>query len=192
MEQQDRITALLHRAVEGDQGSVEELMQAVYDDLERLAQGRLRQRFGHGGEGLTLEPRALVHETFLRLVDRSYSFENRQRYFAMASKVMLSVLNDYYRRRKAAKRGGDAIRVTLSGLAEEGGADPSAAVIDLVRALDKLEQLDPRQAEVVKLRSLWGYTMGEIAEITDLSLATVERAWRFASLWLADELDLAS
>ena len=189
MGNEDRITWLLERAVDGDEGALDELMRTVYADLERIAKGRLRERFGHGGAGLTLEPSALVHETFLRLEQRSYTYENRRRYFALASQVMLSVINDYYRNRKAAKRGGDAIRVTLSGLAEEGHAAPAPAILDLTAALEELEELNPYQAEVVKLRSLWGYKVREIAEITGTSIATVERAWRFAKNWLADELD---
>ena len=187
----DRITWLLQQAVDnGDERSLERLMEAVYGDLERIAKARLHERFGHAGADLTLEPNALIHETFLRLAEHSYTFENRRRYFALASKVMLSVLHDHYRKRNAAKRGGGAIRVTLNSLAGDGGAPPTPTALDLSSALATLEELNPYHAEVVTLRSLWGYTVREIAEITGKSVATVERTWRFASNWLADELEI--
>lgn len=185
----EEITVLLQRADAGEPGAMDALMEAVYADLERIAAGKMRQQFGAGMAGVTLEPAALVHETFLKLIDQSYRFENRRHYFALATQVMLRVLVDYHRRRGAAKRGGDQIRLTLTGIGEDAGRQDEIAVQDIAEAIERLEALDSTRAEVVKLKVIWGFTTAEIARTLDLSTATVERYWRFARAWLAGELD---
>jgi RNA polymerase sigma factor (TIGR02999 family) len=141
------------------------------------------------GAPLTLEPAALVNETFLKLLQQPTRFHNRRHLLGFASTVMLRVLVDYRRERGAKKRGGDALRVTLSGISADalGGGDEVDA-LDFQRALERLEGLDPRKAEIVKLRLFWGYEMTEIASLVEVSLATVERDWRFARTWLAAAL----
>lgn len=179
-----RVTELLRAAAEGDASAEEQVVEWAYDELERLAAARLRRRFGHGTP--TLEPAALVNETFLRMLPGRTEFANRRHLLAYAGTVMLRVLVDYQRERGAKKRGGDAIRVTLTGLGE--AVRPDLDLLDFRRALDRLQELDERKAEVVRLRLLWGQEMREIATVLETSLATVERDWRFARVWLAEQL----
>jgi RNA polymerase sigma-70 factor (ECF subfamily) len=186
------ITRLLQDAGEGRDGAMDELMRAVYSDLEHVAQRHMAQEFGRGLPGVTLEPAALVNESFLRLIKQRKSFDNRGQFFAIATKIMLRVLVDYQRSRRAAKRGGGRDRITLwiDGPAERPERPPPDSVIDierLVELLEKLGALDERKADVVKLRVVWGLEMREIAESIGVSLATVERDWAFAKAWLARE-----
>ena len=168
---------------------MDELMRSVYADLERIAERHLAQRFGPGLPGVTLEPAALVNESFLRLIKQKKKFGNRGHFFAIATKVMMRVLLDYQRRRGAVRRGGDRGRITLNldvhspvGTAEE---DRGIEVECLAAALEQLEALDGRKADVVKLRVVWGLKMEEITEALGVSLATVERDWSFSRAWLA-------
>lgn len=182
----ERITRLLQDASSGDEEAVNELAGAVYAELEKVARSQMRRRYGGALAGVTMEPAALVNETLLKLIQAPREFENRRHFYAFATKVMLRVLIDYQRARAAEKRGGDRVRVTLSGLsaAREHEADAS----DLSEVLDRLEQLDGRKAEVVRLRVFWGLQMKEIAELLGTSLATVDRDWKFARNWLAWQL----
>lgn len=166
------------------------LMDAVYADLERIAGARLRERYGANMPGVTLEPAALVNETFLRLIKQRSTFDNRGQFFAVATKLMLRVLGDYHRQRQALKRG-SGVKISLGaipgGSPQTPTAEPAVDIPTLVAALEKLEGLDARKAEVAKLRLVWGLEMTEIAGVTGVSLPTVERDWRFARAWLADE-----
>ncbi len=192
MTQAGDITRLLRAVDEGDDGAMDGLMLAVYADLERVAQRHMARAFGPGLPGVTLEPAALVNESFMKLIKQRNAYDNRGQFFAIATKVMLRVLVDYQRRRSAAKRGGDRQRITLQlddhpnvkGRPSTG--DP-IEVGCLVTALERLESLDPRKADVVKLRVVWGLEMREIAESLGVSLATIERDWSFSKAWLARE-----
>ncbi len=159
MEQRTDITQLLQEAAEGRDGALDEVMAVVYADLERLAGKHMRQEFGSEFEALTLEPAALVNETFLKLVQQRNEFKNRGQFFAIATKLMLRALVDYHRAREAKKRGGGHVRVTLTGVAVAASPQPSTTIPALVEALEKLEALDKRKAEVVKLRVIWGLEM---------------------------------
>jgi RNA polymerase sigma-70 factor (ECF subfamily) len=184
------ITRLLEHAATGDQNALDALSEKVYADLERVAARRLRHRFGPELAGVTLEPAALVNETFLKLLATPMRFANRRHFFAFATRVMLRALTDYQRARGAAKRGGDATRVSLSGLGA--GASPLDTTAEMVSSgLAELEELDPRKAEVVALKVFWGFEMMEIAEALEVSLRTVERDWRFARNWLRARLQPA-
>jgi RNA polymerase sigma factor (TIGR02999 family) len=189
------ITQLLDAVDEGREGAMDRLMDAVYADLERVAARHMAGRFGHDLPGVTLEPAALVNESFLKLLQQHKRFANRNQFFAIATKIMLRVLVDYQRRRLAARRGGDRGRITLSladPAAVGGAVSPGTALIEvdkLVEALESLESMDERKASVVKLRVVWGLEMKEIAETLDVSLATVERDWSFAKAWLARETE---
>ena len=135
-----------------------------------------------------------INESFLRIIKQRNKYDNRGQFFAIATKVMLRVLVDYQRRRGAAKRGGDRQRITLTldKHAEPGrgpGPDTLIGVETLVEALDGLEALDSRKADVVKMKVVWGLTMSQIAESLGISLATVERDWAFSKAWLAREAD---
>jgi RNA polymerase sigma factor (TIGR02999 family) len=190
----DNITQLLRDVDRGRDGAMDDLMAAVYGDLQAVAEKHMRERFGHGLPGVTLEPAALVNESFLRLIKQRTKYDNRGHFFAIATKVMLRVLVDYQRRRIAAKRGGGVHRVTLAldvpadaPASSSPGTQTLIGVDSLVESLEKLEALDARKADVVKLRVVWGLQMKEIAESLGISLATVERDWAFSKAWLARE-----
>jgi len=189
MEKEGEITLLLRQASSGDEHAHEELVRRVYGDLENVAGRRMRDRFGPDLAGITLEPAALVNETFLKLLqqERPVDFKNRRHFFAFATRVMLRALTDYQRARAAAKRGGGQVRVTLTGLAKHKESVDSAAE-EVRAALAELEELDLRKAEVVALRVFWGCSMLEISETLEASLRTIERDWRFARSWLRKRL----
>jgi RNA polymerase sigma factor (TIGR02999 family) len=174
------ITRLLNAWQEGDAGARDRLFVLVYEELRRRAAGQLRrERQGH-----TLRPTALVHEAYLRLMGQDrVRWQNRAQFFAIASEMMRRVLVDHARERKAGKRGGGAVRVAL----EEDVATTGPREVDLIAldgALDELAAMDPRQSRVVELRFFGGLDMADIAEILDVSRATVDRDWRFARTWL--------
>lgn len=187
------ITRLLKNVQAGHDGAMDDLMRSVYDDLQRVAERHLTHQFGRGLPGVTMEPAALVNESFLRIIKQRNTYDNRGQFFAIATRVMLRVLVDYQRRRATAKRGGLQQRITLS-LAElprsvqsNGDAD-SGSLIDvdaLVESLQRLEDLDARKADVVRMKVVWGLQMQEIAQSLGMSLATVERDWAFSKAWLA-------
>lgn len=187
------ITRMLKDVDDGDAGAMDELMDAVYGDLQRMAEKHMGQRFGRDLPGVTLEPAALVNESFMKLIKQRTTYDSRGHFFAIATKVMLRVLVDYQRSRLAVKRGGGRKPLTLSLDApagddgDDGSATTEIAVDSLVDALSRLEALDARKADVVKLRVVWGLQMPEIATSLAISLATVERDWSFAKAWLARE-----
>lgn len=186
MENQGEITRLFESAAEGNATAFEQVVELVYDELEAMASRALRQRFD-GFHGITLEPAALVNETLMRLLPKRPEFANRRHFFAFASKVMRRALIDYQRSRGRVKRGGDALRVTLTDLGAEASTSPEADAVQISEVLDRLEELDPRKCEVVQLKFFWGLEMAEIARILGVSLATVERDWSFSRAWLARE-----
>lgn len=189
MDREGEITLLLRRASSGDAHAHDELVRWVYRDLELVAGRQMRDRFGPDLAGITLEPAALVNETFLKLLwhERPVSFENRRHFFAYAIRVMLRALSDYQRARAAAKRGGDQVRVTLTGVGKHDEPVDSIAE-DVQAAIAELEKLDARKAEVVALRVFWGCSAAEISDTLETSVRTVERDWRFAKSWLRKRL----
>lgn len=179
-----QITALLERWTSGESEALDRLIPVLYDGLRELAHQRLR---GSPGE-LSLDTTGLVHEAYLRLVDRSpASVDNRRHFFGIASRVMRNVLVDHARARSAAKRGGGASTVELQDHAWIDRVDLDA-VADLDEALKRLEQLDPRQSRIVEQRYFGGLSLEETAAALDVSLATVKRELRIARAWLANEL----
>lgn len=172
-------------ADEGDRQALDRLLPLVLDELRRLA----AYQFKRQGSGHTLQPTALVHEAYLRLVgSEARGFENRHQVFALASRLIRDVLVDHARAKRAQKRGGERQRVPLLqalGIAE--GSD-SAAVLAVHQALERLEALDSRQGRVVELRFFGGLTLAEVASVLELPLATVERDWSVARRWLAREI----
>lgn len=181
----DAITELLHSAAGGDPQALEDVMRSVYGSLEQLASSKLHRRYGHGLAGITLEPGALVNETLLNMLRSSTEFANRRHFYSFANQVMKRVLIDYERGKQAVRRGGDAERVTLSGVAL--GAETLTA--EVLQVLDHLAQHYPRKGEIVDLHLFWGMEHGEIAQILDVSVRTVERDWRFARAWIRGRLD---
>lgn len=192
------ITLLLRRIDDGERQALDELMRIVYGDLERMAASHLRRQFGQHAGHITMEPAALVNESFLMLIKQRKGFDNRGQFFAIATKLMLRVLTEYRRRKQAAKRGGDAggspPRLTLAierGKAvQESSPEHAIEIEQLVRLLDTLEQLDPRRAEIVKMRVVWGMTVPEVAEALGVSSSSVDRDWRWAKAWMAEEMGM--
>lgn len=188
------ITFLLERANQGDAGARDDLYRAVYDELRAIAESRMRRLFGRGLPGITLQPTALVNETFLKLIKQRKKYDNRGHFFAIATKALVRVLMDYHRERAAKKRGGGWVRVPLDPQADITSAPQNdeaeaASIADLAAALEKLDGLDQqRKADVARLRVLWGLTIEEVVQTLDLGHATVERDWEFARAWLGKEL----
>ncbi len=182
------VTGLLRRWSDGDQQALESLMPLVYEELRGLAAHYLRtERPDH-----TLQPTALVHEAYLRLVDqKSVAWQNRSHFFGIAAQMMRRILVDHARRKKAVKR--DAAAANRLGFDPGAGAeelcDRDEELVALDQALVELEALDPRQARIVELRFFGGLTVEETAEIAGVSTATVKREFRTARAWLRHELD---
>jgi RNA polymerase sigma factor (TIGR02999 family) len=179
-----QITALLDGWGRGDTGALEQLVPIVYAELRRVAARQLRrERDGH-----SLQPTALVHEAYLRLVDqRQVHWQNRAHFFAVSAQVMRRILVDHARRRKAAKRGDDVERVALDQ--DVAALQPDTiSVLVLDDALARLERVDPSLARIVELRAFGGLTIDESAHVLKVSASTAKRDWRTARAWLVREL----
>lgn len=173
------VTQTLSRATRGDSAAAAELIPLVYERLRQLASGYLRgERPDH-----TLQPTALVHEAYLRLVDRSrVDWRGRTHFLGVAANEMRRLLVEHARRRGAKKRGGGSVRIALDRVLLPTGAEVDA--LDIGDALTTLSSLHERQAEVVVLRFFGGLTVEEVAEFLSVSVQTVERDWRLARAWL--------
>ncbi len=186
MDGTDPVTGPLSRLGEGDREAAQELFPIVYDELRRLAAAHL----GREASGHTLQPTALVHEAFLKLVGQERAiYKDRAHFRAVASTAMRRVLVDHQRGRGAAKRGADR-KVTLH---DEPAAE-DAAEVDLVRldrAIEALRARSPRQAEVVVMRFFGAMSVEEVATVLDVSERTVKGDWRLARAWLTRELERA-
>jgi RNA polymerase sigma factor (TIGR02999 family) len=188
------VTRLLERASRGERAASEELLPLLYDELRRLARSRLaRER-----PGVTLQPTALVHEAYLRLVgDGGASWEHRGHFFAAAAEAMRRILIERARRSARVRHGGELRRATLpedlaAGASAPHGLAPDALGPEMLLAIDealkRLETRDERMAQVVKLRYFADLTVEETAEATGLSVRSVGRHWTAARAWLAREL----
>jgi RNA polymerase sigma factor (TIGR02999 family) len=180
----DDVTRLLVDWGKGDRAAHEQLLPLVYSELRRLAGAYMRrERPDH-----TLQPTALVHEAYLRLVDQQrVDWRNRAQFVGLAAMMMRRILANHARDRAAAKRGGEAERVSLT-LAGEVLRRPEVDALALHEALDRLAALDARKSQVVELKFFGGLTTEEIAESLALSPSTVEREWSFARAWLYDAI----
>jgi len=180
-----QVTLLLDAAAAGDRKAAADLLPLVYDELRRLAAARLAEE----PSGNTLQPTALVHEAYLRLVGSpdGEHWNHRGHFFAAAAEAIRRILVENARRKKRTKHGGDRCRLSLDA-AESLVQAPSEDLTALDEALTRLTAHDPLKAEVVKLRFFAGLTMPEVAQALDLSLATAERYWTYARLWLYAEL----
>jgi len=178
------VTHILDRVEQGDGKAAAELLPLVYEELRRLAAARM----AHEAPGQTLQPTALVHEAWLRLVRTpGQSWQNRAHFFRTAAECMRRILIDNARRKQQVRHGGGRQRVPLEGLEIPDALEPKHFLC-LNEALDRLAAVDPAKAEVVKLRFFGGLENREIAEVLGISERTVERAWRFARAWLMTEL----
>jgi RNA polymerase sigma factor (TIGR02999 family) len=174
------VSALLQAWSQGQVDARDRLMEVVYQELRRRAAAYLRrERAGH-----TLQPTALVHEAYLRLVDqRAAAWQNRAHFFGVASQIMRRILVDRARARKTAKRSGRWARVTLDE-SVAGSSSPDVDVLDLDAALTDLATFDARKSQVAELRFFGGLSLEETGHFLGLSVATVEREWQVARAWL--------
>jgi RNA polymerase sigma-70 factor, ECF subfamily len=178
------ITALLHEAAAGNHSREQELFDAVYGELRRLASYAMRsERKDH-----TLQPTALVNEAYIRLVGgSSLNFEGRRHFFNVAAHTMRNILIDHARALIAAKRGAGARKVELDETSSI-TLDRPEEILSIHAALDKLHGLDERQAKIVELRYFCGLSVEETARLLEISEKTVKRDWAFARAWFEKEL----
>ena len=180
------VTRILRAAERGDARAADELLPLIYDELRELA----RKRMAAEPAGQTLQPTALVHEAYLRLVsgeDRGWA--GRGHFFAAAALAMRRVLVDRARRRRAAKRGGDRARVSFEHIDPAWEAADSEQVLALDAALERLGRIDHQKAQLVMLRYFTGLTIDQTARSLGISPATVKREWQFARAWLYREME---
>lgn len=177
------ITESLAGLSRGDPRALEQLLPVVYNEMRRLAAGYLKnERPGH-----TLQPTALAHEAFLRIVvQKDVSWQNRAHFLGVAAQAMRRILVDHARQRKALKRSGGRTVIALEP-SMVGGSN-EIALDDLDQALNELAKLSERQAKVVELRYFGGLTIEETAEVLGISPMTVKRDWTMARAWLFREL----
>jgi RNA polymerase sigma factor (TIGR02999 family) len=179
------VTEMLRAWRAGEAGAAERLFPIVYVELHRRADIAMRREDG----GHTLQPTALVNEAYMRLVgQRGPAWQNRSQFYGIAAQMMRRILIDHAREHLAAKRGGGAKQVTLSGVDVAADSDEAIEVLALHEALERLAVLDERQAKVVELRYFGGLSVEEAAEALEISPATVKREWATARAWLKREL----
>lgn len=181
---QNDITSLLQAWSEGDHTALDQLIPLVYNELRRMAAGYLRRR----GAQNSLQPTAIVHEVYLRLLgQRDVNFENRAQFFGLAAHLIRTILVDHARHRQAAKRGGGWRKVELTE-AVEVAQTSEVDVIALDHALESLSARDPQQGQIVELRYFGGLTIEDTAKFLKISPATVKRDWNLARAWLYREI----
>jgi RNA polymerase sigma factor (TIGR02999 family) len=175
------ITQILSEIKSGNQTALDELLPLVYDELRRLANSYLKnERSNH-----TLQPTALVHEAYLRLLgQKEIAWQNRAHFFGVSARLMREILIEYARMKNRLKRGGEfKTQIALDDAVSFSGTK-DLDVVSVDEALSKLEKLDGRQARIVEMKFFAGMTIEEIAEVSDISPATVKREWATAKLLL--------
>jgi RNA polymerase sigma factor (TIGR02999 family) len=174
------ITRIIQAVAAGEASATDDLMPVIYSDLKRLATSKLANE----ASGHTLQPTALVHEAYMRLVGSSSdSWQNRAHFFGAAAEAMRRILIDHARRKKRIKRGGNAKRVYLSDITDI-QPNESEQLLALDEALSELELLDKKKAELVKLKFFGGMKLSEAAKILDIPSRTADRYWAYARAWL--------
>lgn len=178
------VTALLADWSRGNRAALDQLLPLVYAELRRIAARQLGgERVGH-----TLEPTALVHEVYLRMVDQQkVDWQNRAHFFGVAAQVMRRILVDHARRRKAGKRGDGVPCVSIDDARNVAAAN-EIPILALDHALERLQTIDPELARIVELRAFAGLTIEEAAHVLDVSPSTAKRDWRAAKAWITREL----
>jgi len=177
-------TVLLEAVEQGDPEAPGKLLELVYTALRRLAASKMARE----APGQTLQPTALVHEAWLRLVGaKNLKFENRAQFFYSAAEAMRRILIERARRKRAQRHGGDHVRVDV-GTLELAAPDQDQRLLDVHEVLDKFKAEHPIHAKVVMLRYFVGMTNEETSEILGLSVATVKNYWTFARTWLFHEI----
>lgn len=183
-ESPQQITERLIAWSSGDVAALDDVIQAVYNELRRMADHYLRlERLGH-----TLQPTALVHEAYLRLIDQTQvSWRNRAHFFGVAAQMMRRILVDYAKTKHRNKRGGKAVKLSLDeAINLSQGRAPDLVALD--DALNSLAQLDERKSRAVELRFFGGLSVEETAEVLGVSPQTVLRDWKLAKAWLYQEI----
>jgi len=184
MRETGEITSLLRQWAAGDRHAGDALTPLIYDELHRLA----ARVFRGESPGHTLQPTALVHEAYAKLVDVDVSWQDRAHFYSLAARMMRRLLVNHANARNAEKRGGDAIRVTLNeSLAADTDADATLLALD--EAVSKLAEIDARKADLVQLQYFGGLSFRDMEEITGLSSSTLDRELRLARAWLKSWLE---
>ena len=184
MEAKSNVTQLLQQYRNGNRDALDALFPLVYDELKRLAASRLRdERHDH-----TLQPTALVHEAYLRLIDQhSSDWQNRAHFFGLAAEMMRRILVNHAVKRNADKRFGNQTRLALDE-AISFANERDVNLISLDEALNELVKFDEQQAKIVELRFFTGLSIEETAEVLGVSDSTVKREWRIAKAWLHQQM----
>jgi RNA polymerase sigma factor (TIGR02999 family) len=178
------ISALLEAWGRGDLAARDQLLPVVYEELRRRARAYLRRE----SAGHVLQPTALVHETYLRLIRQQRTvWQNRAQFYGVAAQMMRRILVDQARARKVVKRSGQWSRVSFADVAPA-QSPPDVDVLDLHAALDELAAFDARKGKVAELRFFGGLSLEETGEVLKISVATVEREWQAARAWLYSRL----
>lgn len=178
------ITRLLLACGEGDRNALDRLMPLVYAELHRVARRQLRRL----RPGDTLGTTGLVHEAYLKVVDQERAgWRDRNHFFSIAARAMRQILVNYAKRKQTEKHGGGRAAATLDE-AQAAAAEPEVGLLDLDRALERLEELDPRLPRVVECLVFAGYTQEETAKALEVSARTVWKDWQRARVWLQEEL----
>lgn len=185
----EQVTRILNRIERGEYAAAEELLPLVYEELRKLAASRLSLE----RPGQTLEPSALVHEAYLRLVDveRVPRWEGRGHFFAAAAEAMRRILVENARRKRRMKHGGGRKRVALEGLSPT-APETSHDLIELDHALTRLQIHDPQASRLVELRHFAGLSVNEAANVLGISSRSADRLWAFARAWLYREITSGS
>jgi len=179
------VTSILDRVQQGDAQAADQLLPLVYEELRKLAAAKM----AHEQPGHTLQPTALVHEAWLRLGGNGASaFQNRAHFFGAAAEAMRRILIERARRRLAAKRGGGAIDVDLDEIEIPSPVADDDQLLAVNEALEKFAALDPRKAELVKLRYFVGMNFDEAATALGIAVPTAKQWWAYARAWLTVEL----
>ena len=175
---------LLQDFAGGDKTALDRLVPLLYPELKRLARGYLyNERQNH-----TLQPTALVNEAYLRLIDqKNVNWQNRAQFFGLAAEMMRRILVNHALHRRAAKRGGGALRVSLA-VAVNSFEQKDVNLVALDEALKNLAIIDPRQCKIVEMKFFGGLTVAEIADVLQVSSDTIERDWKMARAWLHLEI----
>lgn len=178
------VTVLLHGVEQGDSQAAEELLELVYDELRHVAAAKMAEQ----APGQTLQPTALVHEAWLRLVgDENRTFKNRTHFFSAAATAMRHILIDRARRKQAQRHGGRLVRVEFDEF-QLAAPSPDDELLAVHEVLDKFSVQFPVQAELVKLRYFAGMTNEEVSEVLGISPRTVRNYWDFSQAWLFKEI----
>lgn len=178
------VTKLLNAIQEGDVAATDDLFPVVYQELRRMA----AQRMAYERPGHTLQPTALVHEAYIRLVgDASTQWNSRGHFFSAASEAMRRILIDRARLKKRDKHGGRLQRVALEDIKDAASADEDHLLL-VHEALDKLAELDPDCAELVKLRFFGGLSMREASQVLGIPERSAGRSWAYGRSWLYNEI----